>query len=119
MKRRVKFGVVISMLALLAGCGNSGSVPETSGQDSSLQQSETVPSASDERVSSEVNADGESDTVTEPAADGEASIVYFTSDISPEGMVAIYEALGWEPAGKVAVKLSTGEPPASIICGRN
>lgn len=28
-------------------------------------------------------------------------------------MVAIYEALGWEPAGKVAVKLSTGEPPAS------
>ena len=28
-------------------------------------------------------------------------------------MVAIYEALGWEPTGKVAVKLSTGEPPAS------
>ena len=43
----------------------------------------------------------------------EASIVYFTSDISPEGMVAIYEARGWEPTGKAAVKLSTGEPPAS------
>ena len=28
-------------------------------------------------------------------------------------MIAVYEALGWEPAGKVAVKLSTGEPPAS------
>ena len=113
MKRIITFGIVISMLALLAGCGNSGSVPETSGQDSSLQQSETVPSASDEGVSSEVNADGESDAVMEPAADGEASIVCFTSDISPEGMVAIYEALGWEPTGKVAVKLSTGEPPAS------
>ena len=113
MKRIITFGIVISMLALLVGCGNSGSAPETSGQDSSLQQSETEPSASDEGVSSEVNADGESDAVTEPAADGETSIVYFTGDISPEGMVAIYEALGWEPAGKVAVKLSTGEPPAS------
>lgn len=27
--------------------------------------------------------------------------------------MAVYEALGWEPEGKVAVKLSTGEPPAS------
>ncbi|MBD5495376.1 MAG: DUF362 domain-containing protein, partial [Lachnospiraceae bacterium] len=98
---------------LLAGCGNSGSAPETSGQDSSIRQSETVPPASGEAVSGEANASGEPNAGTEPAADGEASIVYFTSDISPEGMVAIYEALGWEPTGKVAVKLSTGEPPAS------
>lgn len=41
------------------------------------------------------------------------SSVYFTSDISPDGLMAIYEALNWEPTGKVAVKLSTGEPPAS------
>ena len=40
-------------------------------------------------------------------------IVYFTSDISSEGMLAIYESLGWMPTGSVAVKLSTGEPPAS------
>ena len=39
--------------------------------------------------------------------------VYFTSDISPAGLMAVYEALGWQPTGKVAVKLSTGEPPAS------
>ena len=42
-----------------------------------------------------------------------APTVYFTSDISPAGLVAVYEALGWTPTGKVAVKLSTGEPPAS------
>lgn len=41
------------------------------------------------------------------------SSVYFTSDISPDGLMAVYEALNWEPTGKVAVKLSTGEPPAS------
>lgn len=27
--------------------------------------------------------------------------------------MSVYNALGWEPTGKVAVKLSTGEPPAS------
>ena len=36
--------------------------------------------------------------------------VYFTSDISPEGLVSVYEALGVEAHGNVAVKISTGEP---------
>jgi uncharacterized protein len=37
--------------------------------------------------------------------------VYMTTDISPEGLLAIYEALGRKPSGgqKVAVKISTGE----------
>lgn len=39
--------------------------------------------------------------------------VYYLSDITPEAMVEIYNALGWMPTGNVAVKLSTGEPPAS------
>ena len=43
----------------------------------------------------------------------DGSVVYMTTDISPEGMMAVYEALNWTPSGKVAVKLSTGEPPAS------
>ena len=43
----------------------------------------------------------------------EASAVYFTSDISAEGLVRVYEALDWSPSGKTAVKISTGEPPAS------
>ena len=47
------------------------------------------------------------------ADEAEKPVVYFTDDISPEGLVAVYEALGWKPAGPVAVKLSTGEPPYS------
>lgn len=39
--------------------------------------------------------------------------VYFTSDLTPEGLVAVYDRLHWNPTGKVAVKVSTGEPPAS------
>jgi hypothetical protein len=38
------------------------------------------------------------------------SIVYFTKDISEEGLIKIYEKLGVELKGKVAVKISTGEP---------
>ncbi|MBR1919111.1 MAG: DUF362 domain-containing protein [Spirochaetales bacterium] len=40
-------------------------------------------------------------------------VVYFTSDISDDGLVRVYEKLEWTPDGKVAVKLSTGEPPNS------
>lgn len=40
----------------------------------------------------------------------EKSIVYFTNNISSEGLIKIYESLGANLKGKVAVKISTGEP---------
>ena len=40
----------------------------------------------------------------------EKSKVYFTKEITPESLIKIYEALGKELKGKVAVKISTGEP---------
>ncbi len=40
-------------------------------------------------------------------------VVYFTRDISPESLVKLYEALGVEAQGKVAVKISTGESEKS------
>ncbi len=36
--------------------------------------------------------------------------VYFIREITPENLVKVYEALGRKAGGKVAVKLSTGEP---------
>ena len=44
-----------------------------------------------------------------PSMESGKSVVYFTPDISPNGLTSAYEALGREPSGKVAVKLSTGE----------
>lgn len=41
--------------------------------------------------------------------DTTASKVYFTKDISADGLVRIYQALGRKAAGRVAVKISTGE----------
>lgn len=40
----------------------------------------------------------------------EKAKVYFTKEITPDSLVRIYEALGRELHGKVAVKISTGEP---------
>ena len=40
---------------------------------------------------------------------GEASIVYFTRDLSPEGLLKIYDRVSQVLSGKLAVKLHTGE----------
>ena len=39
-----------------------------------------------------------------------ASEVFMTKDISSEGLIKVYEALNKKSVGKVAVKISTGEP---------
>ncbi|MCL1927557.1 MAG: DUF362 domain-containing protein [Treponema sp.] len=58
------------------------------------------------------NQTGIPETPVEPGHTGQPK-VYFTSDISPAGLAAVYNALGQRPSGKVAVKISTGEPPNS------
>ena len=45
--------------------------------------------------------------------DPDAPDVYMTTEITPEALVKIYDRLGFEPTGEVAVKMSTGEPPNS------
>jgi len=47
---------------------------------------------------------------TSAASEPAKSVVYMTRDISPAGLDAVYEALGRKAEGKVAVKISTGEP---------
>ena len=37
------------------------------------------------------------------------SDVFFTSEITPESLVQVFQALGVEPTGSVAIKISTGE----------
>ncbi|GHU56669.1 hypothetical protein FACS189411_07910 [Bacteroidia bacterium] len=44
------------------------------------------------------------------ASNADLPKVYMTRDITPAGMMAAYNALGSKVEGKVAVKLSTGEP---------
>ena len=50
------------------------------------------------------------------AEEADLPVVYMTTDISPEGLMAVYEALGREAAGEnVAVKISTGETDSNYL----
>ena len=114
MKKRVSIAALLTASLLLAGCGGgaaaeSASQPAAAAADSTgagTEQTESAPAAE--------AAEGTTETPSaEITASGEAATVYFTSDISAEGLVKLYDALGWSPSGKTAVKISTGEPPAS------
>lgn len=43
------------------------------------------------------------------------SVVYMTTNISADGLIAIYDALDALPEGRIAVKLSTGEPGSNYL----
>lgn len=45
--------------------------------------------------------------------DENAPKVFYLADINPDSIIKVYDAMQWTPTGKVAVKISTGEPPAS------
>ncbi len=120
MKKIAVVTIFFVMLFSLAGCGSKG---ETSGQASNRQTSENIQDSQKESTIDETKQESTTDeTKQESSADemkqggdaeADASVVYMTTDISPEGLMAVYEMLDWTPTGKVAVKLSTGEPPAS------
>ena len=98
-KKFISFLTLLTMASsLLTGCSggqlsSGGSTPSPAASDSSR------PDTSPQENTADTNHG--------------TPVVYMTSDISPEGLMAVYNAMGWTPAGNVAVKLSTGEPPAS------
>lgn len=129
-----KGAAVFLVSGLLAGCGSQ--IQETLVSQTKAMQSESVSEAknvsgTEAAPEESVEAEENGETVTaesvrtnggeviglsalEHQDKGGESAVYFTSDISSQAMVDIYAALGAELIGdKIAVKLSTGEPPAS------
>ena len=140
MKKTVALLVSFIMLVSLAACGNSssgtGGNSETdrtsrsaaessadSGQSADEEESGEGSQTPDEgtnadtpagETGTDVFADGTDSDALAIGTDADASVVYMTTDISPEGIMKAYEALGVELTGdNIAVKLSTGEPPAS------
>lgn len=59
------------------------------------------------------NTNGVSEENQEANSNGDYSTVYLTRDISSRGLMNIYQRLGFEPQGNVAIKLSTGEAGGS------
>ncbi len=54
--------------------------------------------------------DNKTTDMNDTAQHADTSVVYMTKEISPEAIVKLYKALGREAKGKVAIKISTGEP---------
>lgn len=111
------FMAALLAAACLAGCGQSAQTQEANDPAGPSSQAESAPSAAAEETE-ESSAPGEEatpDPSEEPAADGAAPVVYMTTDISSQGLMAIYEALEASPSGNVAVKLSTGEPGSNYL----
>lgn len=105
MKKPFRLWITATLLvSVMTGCSQS----EPSAHNS---HSEPISSAAPS-VSEESAPATESELQEDEAMKGTPT-VFMTTDISPEGLMAVYEALNWTPTGNVAVKLSTGEPPAS------
>lgn len=112
MKRlSVFFLTMLLCLGMVAGCSS-----EEPAVSSGADPSETGQSVSEPQQSVE-ESEGASEEA--PAESGDTSTgaptVYMTTDISAEGLVAIYEALNASPSGNIAVKLSTGEPGSNYL----
>ena len=119
--------ILVMVVVMAAGCatGNSSAVSTPASQVSVLPAPQAPP-ISQPSSSSQPPAkpeDGPIITNGENAIERsvlrhitvstEAPVVYFISDISPQSLMNAYKALGWSPTGKTAVKITTGEPPAS------
>lgn len=107
----------VLLLSLLSACGQQqGSAPSQAPSAVPSEDSGTAPAPSAAPADGPAITTNGGEVIALSALEHQAeggSTVYYISDITPEAMVAAYEALEWSPTGRVAVKLSTGEPPNS------
>ncbi len=141
MKKQLFSFLIAALLAAssLAGCAApAGSAPPapSSQETASNSRQEEASSAPSETsaTTGQKPSQASSDTASIPNPSSEAGeqdtpsstpeeapqntgdpIVYMTSEITPESLVAIYDALNASPSGRIAVKLSTGEPGSNYL----
>ena len=99
----------ITVMGMLAGC--SGTTEDTSGETSAQTEDDIEENIQKEAYGSSVESSG-TDSTDNPAG---SPVVYMTTDISSDGLIAVYEALQASPEGNIAVKLSTGEPGSNYL----
>ena len=114
MKKKMIMSIVCAMALLFtAGCAGNEGGGSVQQKNAPAAESTAEPSGQNIAETGEDEATDSAAEASDSVATADSPVVYFTSDISAEGLVKIYETLGWTPEGKVAVKISTGEPPAS------
>ena len=121
MKRKLFVSLLsMAMVALLlAGCGQTDETSAGNGQ--TVQGSENTEQESAENLQEEDEelpdaTSEDSPSAQEPSGeDGNLPVVYMTTEINAESLMAVYEALGASPSVRIAVKLSTGEPGSNYL----
>lgn len=104
---------------LLAGCGRTNDVPSGDGQI--VRSSENTEQENAEKLQDKEDelpgSTGEDFlSAQEPSGeDGNLPVVYMTTEISAESLMAVYDALGVFPSGRIAIKLSTGESGSNYL----
>ena len=115
MKRWYAVLMIVGLLFSLCACtqeeGSAQSPPPV--QSAQQQQEQQEQQTADTETTQQEQQTADTETTQQPEAAQGTPVVYMTRAVTPEGLMAVYQALQWEPQGRVAVKLSTGEPPAS------
>lgn len=101
--------VFLIIVTTLTGCSGQANKNETTAQPGADTATEHVSSEAAESSIKTAGSAISSKSLTHRTDSADAPVVYFSSDISAQGLVKLYEALSWTPTGKVAVKVSTGE----------
>ena len=104
--------MIVGLLFSLCACTQEEGSAQSPPPVQSAQQQQEQQTADTETTQQEQQT-ADTETTQQPEAAQGTPVVYMTRAITPEGLMAVYQALQWEPQGRVAVKLSTGEPPAS------
>ena len=105
--------MIVGLLFSLCACTQEEGSAQSPPPVQSAQQQQEQQTADTETTQQEQQIAGSEATQQQPEAAQGTPVVYMTRAVTPEGLMAVYQALQWEPQGRVAVKLSTGEPPAS------
>ena len=101
---------------LLVGCGETNDASLRDRQSAQGTEQENAGNLQDKDEDLSNTADADSLSEQEPSGeDGNVPIVYMTTEISAESLMAVYEALDASPSGRIAIKLSTGEPGSNYL----
>lgn len=136
MKKKYLLSFALLLSIVLSGCGRNAKGPAAERPEINESSAEVVQDRHEESDSemesgaaeisgteelpentSEDMANRDSEASAAEGQNGETDtpVVYMTTDLSSQGLMDIYQALSASPSGKIAVKLSTGEPGSNYL----
>lgn len=123
MKKLVVLLMAGMMMIGAAGCGQAGenrnanNQAQTEGktEENKAEESDMQDGGQSELLQENEDVQASEREESAVAESTDAPTVYMTTDINSDGLMAVYEALGASPEGRIAVKLSTGEPGSNYL----